>query len=103
MKRHDHRLITGLAILLVSLAAGGAEPPKVEAKPQKSSEQAAGKPAKAKPTSCDMVTGSMIRPRPEKNCESAQAAPRSFTTDDLQATGESDTVAALRKLDPSIR
>lgn len=102
MKMHDRRLIAGLTVLLVSLAAGAAEPPPAAVKPQKTTAQAQ-KPAKARPASCAMVTGSMIRPRPENNCESAQAAPRSFTAEDLQGTGENDTAAALRKLYPAFR
>ena len=92
MKMHDRRLIAGLTVLLLSLAAGAAEPAK-----------ALVKPATARPTSCAMVTGSMIRPRPEKNCESSPSPLRSFTADELQATGENDTAAALRKLYPGFR
>jgi hypothetical protein len=76
-----------------------AEAAKPDAKP---AESATATEAKAKPelAKCEYLTGSRIRHDPPVECESGPPGSRSFTSAELQSTGELNMSEALRKLDP---
>jgi hypothetical protein len=52
---------------------------------------------------CDQVTGSRIRGRDRGSCEPVGHPFRSYSAEELAATGEIDLVEALRQLDPSFQ
>jgi hypothetical protein len=52
---------------------------------------------------CESVTGSRIRTPGKTDCSNTSSAMKTFTAEELQATGEIDMNKALRTLDPSIR
>jgi hypothetical protein len=57
--------------------------------------------AKAKKPTCETSTASRIQASPAQNCRQNSSSPtRTYTQEDLQRTGEINTVEALRKLDP---
>ena len=57
---------------------------------------------KAKPVEklCDPPTSSRVRKSKTEECPKGAKQMSTYTQEDLQSTGETDTVEALRKLDP---
>lgn len=51
---------------------------------------------------CTLVTGSRIRPR-NGDCVPTGARVKSYSAEQLQATGEMDLVEALRQMDPAFQ
>jgi hypothetical protein len=99
--------------LLTVLAAGLLMPAAVlaeeTAKPAKeaTAEKAEAKKAevkKADSAKCAEVTGSRIKPTKTGDCQTVSNRPiRTYTSEELQNTGEMDLASALKSLDPSIR
>jgi curli biogenesis system outer membrane secretion channel CsgG len=93
MKRHTAAiaaLALALSLPLGALAAdAAASASKVEA-------------PKAKPVEklCDPPTSSRVRKSKTEECPKGAKQMSTYTQEDLQSTGETDTVEALRKLDP---
>jgi hypothetical protein len=52
---------------------------------------------------CEQVTGSRIRNPERTDCEPTGYPFKSFSRDELQATGEIDLIDALRQLDPAFQ
>jgi hypothetical protein len=62
-------------------------------------DQASHKTAAAKSGSCIKSTGSRIPLKPPEECRNVPG--RTYNQDELRNTGETNTAAALRRLDPS--
>jgi hypothetical protein len=108
MKTHS-RLVVSVAMAVLAIAVVQAEekaaPVKPDAKPAESAAaatEATVKPAETKPAEakCEYVTGSRIRHDPPVDCDEGPPGSRTFTSKELQNTGELNMAEALRKLDP---
>jgi hypothetical protein len=91
-------LATCTAVLLAPLATLAADTT-TKAAPE-------AKPKTAVAEQCQQLTGSRIRPSktdsPKTNtCKQSSNALRSYSSEDLQSTGETNLAEALRKLDPT--
>ena len=91
-------------VLAVALPLGAlAAEPAATTEQTAPTAQAADKPAKAMKvdTHCRPATDTRIRRTKVAGCENKSAQPtRTYTKEDLERTGETDTLQALRKLDP---
>jgi uncharacterized low-complexity protein len=108
MKIHS-RFAVSVAMAVLATAVVQAEeravPVKPDAKPAASAAaatEASVKPAETKPAEakCEYVTGSRIRHDPPVDCGDGSPGSRTFTSEELQSTGELTMAEALRKLDP---
>jgi hypothetical protein len=59
------------------------------------------KPKKVTTEACQGSTGSRIKPAKPADCKASKYALRTYSSDELQRTGEIDLTEALRKLDPA--
>ena len=80
-------------------AASGQKQPAGNQKDTSQKDQAAQKTAAAKSGSCIKSTGSRIPLKPPEECRNVPG--RTYNQDELRNTGETNTAAALRRLDPS--
>lgn len=88
------RILAVCAAVLLAPAAALAADTATKAAP-------VAKPKSAAAEQCQENTGSRIRATKAGSCRPSMLALRSYSSDDLQRTGEIDMAQALRKLDPA--
>lgn len=91
-----HRLLAGLAISSSLLIATASADQPAAASPAADKSSTEAKPAQA---GCVRSTGTRIK---SKKDDCLGFSGRTYTSEDLARTGDSDVGAALRRLDPSI-
>ncbi len=92
-----------VALLILIAACIGAGGVRADPAAATSTADTKGKAASQK-TRCEPPAGSRINSQPDAkgNCPSGSALVRTYSTDELKSTGQTDLGQALQQLDPAI-
>ena len=104
MKRHSGMLATFAAALLLPLGAMAAEPaekPESQSPTETQVQDEQGKKAQKKAEKpCTTSTASRIRRDKADTCGKESQPTRTYSREEIESTGQTDTAEALRRLDP---